>query len=150
MIQKVTVSPVQLPTDIDPPAHEHSHSTTDCGPLVGRPTHSRCPGWLSGVYGLVACDCWCHQRRRTLDKIFVQFIKADSQDICAICGDPDDGHDHVPTQQSIFCTECGGPFTEEQGGDPQYGGHWDTCPNRPKGPSEVTMLGEDDVLTADD
>lgn len=40
---------------------------------------------------------------------------------------------HLPlsTDDERFCDQCAGPYTVEQGGDPQYGGHWDTCPNRP-------------------
>jgi hypothetical protein len=37
-----------------------------------------------------------------------------------------------PEYDERFCDQCSGPFTADQGGDPQYGGHWDTCPNRPK------------------
>ncbi len=30
----------------------------------------------------------------------------------------------------IFCTECEGPYTSSDWLMSQYGGHWDTCPNR--------------------
>ena len=35
--------------------------------------------------------------------------------------------DVVPEDE--FCSECAGPYEENMD---QYGGHWDTCPNRAK------------------
>ena len=32
----------------------------------------------------------------------------------------------------VFCTECAGPYTDMPWLMEQYGGHWDTCPNRAK------------------
>jgi hypothetical protein len=31
-----------------------------------------------------------------------------------------------------FCNECQGPYRNSEWLMRQYGGHWDTCPNRPK------------------
>ena len=36
--------------------------------------------------------------------------------------------DAMPT----FCDQCAGPYTEMPWLMEQYGGHWDTCPNRAK------------------
>lgn len=32
----------------------------------------------------------------------------------------------------IFCDQCAGPYTDTPWLMEQYGGHWDTCPNRAK------------------
>lgn len=32
----------------------------------------------------------------------------------------------------VFCDQCAGPYTEDLVLMEQYGGHWDTCPNRAK------------------
>lgn len=38
--------------------------------------------------------------------------------------------DNVP--DDLFCDQCAGPYTENEWLMEQYGGHWDTCPNRAK------------------
>lgn len=32
----------------------------------------------------------------------------------------------------VFCDQCAGPYTDVPWLMEQYGGHWDTCPNRAK------------------
>ena len=49
-----------------------------------------------------------------------------------------------------FCTQCAGPFTSAQGADPQYGGHWDTCPNRPRVENEGMLTHADDPYAEPD
>lgn len=40
-----------------------------------------------------------------------------------------------------FCDQCAGPY-EQDWLQEQYGGHWDTCPNRHAAPSPVTPESE--------
>lgn len=50
-------------------------------------------------------------------------------------------------KEGAFCDQCGGPYT---GWLEQYGGHWDTCPNRPMTRTEqgYAMWKDDPAMVA--
>ena len=59
-VHKIDIRAMFGPKPTVPPAHDDTQCSMECGE---QNDHIACVGWLYGVYGLLTCDCWCHQLR---------------------------------------------------------------------------------------